>query len=120
MLLLHRPAVVPSNQVDPQWGACCRLRQLGFQLREMLLSAEPHGWRVATACGDFDDELLALLVQQVLERFGLPLPEAGMLEVAFQPISLSSGLCSGSSCIGACLMPLSSATHRVARSPSTD
>ena len=55
----------------------------------MLLSAEPHGWRVATACGDFDDELLALLVQQVLERFGMPLPEAGMLEVAFQTIKSS-------------------------------
>ena len=102
MLLLHRPAVVPSNEVDPQWGECCRLRQLGFQLREMLLSAEPHGWRVATACGDFDDELLALLVQQVLERFGLPLPEAGMLEVAFQPIK-SSLFGVGAGCLKASL-----------------
>ena len=89
MFLYHR-----NGEFSPKEETLGRqltgLLQLGFQLGEVLLGAEFEPGGVTTTGGDFNDELLALLVQQGCHVFRSPALEAGMLKVGFEAVK--SGL----------------------------
>ena len=86
VLLCHRPAVAARDQVDAERRKLTGLLQLGFQFGEVVLWAEFEPGCVTTTGGDFNDEWLALLVQQGLHLVRSPTLDAGMLKVGFEAI----------------------------------